>query len=92
MDFVEIHEGFGRPQPYISQHQLREIRKYTYEDWLQTFPTLMFTKNIYMLVLDAFPTAGALTRPLQAAVIGFIVSNLIITVLWIVKCQPPEEA
>ena len=38
------------------------------------------------------PTARALIRPLQAAVIGLIVSNLIITVLWIVQCQPVEGA
>lgn len=92
MDFVEIHEGFGRPQPYISQHQLREFRKYTYGEWLQTFATLMFTKVSICLFLMRIPTARALIRPLQAAVIGLIVSNLIITVLWIVQCRPLEGA
>ena len=38
------------------------------------------------------PTARALIRPLQAAVVGLIVSNLIITILWIVQCRPLEGA
>lgn len=92
LGFVEIHEGFGRPQSYINQHQLREFRKYTYGEWLQTFVTLMFTKISICLFLMRIPTAKALIRPLQAAVVGLIVSNLIIVVLWIVQCQPLEGA
>ena len=52
----------------------------------------MFTKISICLFLMRIPTARALIRPLQAAVIGLIVSNLVITILWIVQCQPVEGA
>ena len=92
LDFVEVHEGFGRPQFYLNQHQLREFRKYTYGEWLQTFATLMFTKISICIFLMRIPTAKALIRPLQAAIVGLIVSNIILTVLWIVQCRPLEGA
>jgi len=92
LDFVEIHEGFGRPQYYLNEHQLREFRKYTYGEWLQTFATLMFTKVSICLFLMRIPTTKALIRPLQAAVVALVVSNIIITILWIVQCQPAGGA
>lgn len=92
MGFVEIHEGFGRPQYYLTAHQLREFRKYTYGEWIQTFATLMFTKISICLLLMRIPTAKALIRPLQAAVVVLAVSNIIITVLWIVQCKPVDGA
>lgn len=92
LDFVEVHEGFGRPQYYLSQYQLREYLKYTYGEWLQTFATLMFTKISICLFLMRIPTTKALIRPLQAAVVGLIVSNVVLTVLWIVQCRPLEGA
>lgn len=92
LGFVEIHEGFGRPQYYLTEHQLREFRKYTYGEWIQTFATLMFTKISICLLLMRLPTAKALIRPLQVAVVALAVSNIIITLLWIVQCRPLRGA
>ncbi|KAK4691992.1 hypothetical protein P7C71_g5127, partial [Lecanoromycetidae sp. Uapishka_2] len=92
LGFVEIHDGFGRPEYYLTSHQMREFRKYTYGEWLQTFATLMFTKISICLLLMRIPTAKALIRPLQAAVVVLAVSNVVITVLWIVQCQPLDGA
>ena len=92
LDFVEIHYGFGRPEFYLTQHQIREYRKYAYGEWIQTFATLMFTKISICLFLIRIPTAKSLIRPLQAAVVILVVTNIIFTVLWIVQCRPLEGA
>ncbi|KAL2054982.1 hypothetical protein ABVK25_004804 [Lepraria finkii] len=91
LDFIEVHKGFGRLQFYLNQYQLREYRKYTYGEWLQIFATRMFTKISICLFLMRIPTAKALIRPLQVANVCLIVSNIILTVLWIVQCRRPLE-
>ena len=92
LDFVEIHYGFGRPAFYLNKNQLHEFLKYAYGEWIQTFATLMFTKISICLFLLRIPTAKALIRPLQAAVVVLVVSNIILTVLWIVQCRPVAGA
>ena len=92
LDFVEVHYGFGRHQYYLSQYQLYKFQKYTWGEWIQTFATLMWTKVSICLFLLRIPTSKALIRPLQAAVVFLILSNAILTLLWILQCQPVNAA
>lgn len=92
LDFVEIHYGFGRPQFYLNQHQLLEYGKYAYGEWIQTFATLMWTKVSICLFLIRIPVTKALIRPLQGAVIFLVVSNVVLTLLWILQCRPVAAA
>ena len=88
LDFVEVHYGFGKHQRYLSAYQLQKFQKYTYGEWIQTFASLMWTKVSICLFLTRIPNSKALIRPLQAGVVILIVSNIILTVLWIVQCRP----
>ena len=92
LDFVEVHYGFGRHQQYLTPNQLREFQKYTYGEWIQTFATLMWTKVSICLFLLRIPCQKYLIRPLQAALVILILSNVIITILWIVQCRPVAAA
>ena len=92
LDFVEVHYGFGRPQYYLTSVQLQEFEKYGYGEWIQTFATLMWTKVSICLFLLRIPTTKVLVRPLQAAVVFLVLSNVILTLLWILQCQPVEAA
>ncbi len=92
LDFVEIHEGFGRPAYYLTKGQIREFKKYTYGEWIQTFATLTLTKISICLFLMRIPTAKILLRPLQASIFVLILTNIILTVLWIVQCRPIRGA
>ena len=79
LDFVEVHYGFGRHDYYLSGYQLYKFRKYTWGEWIQTFATLMWTKVSICLFLLRVPTSKALIRPLQAAVVFLILSNVVLT-------------
>ena len=57
-----------------------------------TFATLMWTKISICLFLMRIPTSKALIRPLQCAVVFLILSNVILTILWIVQCRPVAKA
>ncbi|KAI4207670.1 MAG: hypothetical protein LQ348_000518 [Seirophora lacunosa] len=92
LDCVETHYGFGRHEVYLTPHQLQEFQKYTWGEWIQTFATLMWTKVSTCLFLLRIPVAQWLIRPLQAALVILIVSNVILTLLWIVQCQPVAAA
>lgn len=92
LDFVEVHYGFGRRKYYLTAHQLQEFQKYTYGEWIQTFATLMWTKVSICLFLLRIPFSKYLIRPLQAALVFLILSNVVLTILWIVQCQPVAKA
>lgn len=92
MDLVEIHYGFGRSMFYLNKHQLLEFGKYVYGEWIQTFATLMFTKVSICLFLLRIPVTKALIRPLQAAVAFLVVSNVVLTLMWIFQCTPVDAA
>lgn len=92
LDLVEVHNGFGRHVQYLNPHQLQEFQKYTYAEWIQTFATLMWTKVSICLFLLRIPVAKWLIRPLQVALVMLIVSNVILTILWIVQCRPLAAA
>lgn len=89
---VEVHYGFGRPAWYLTDHQIREYLKYTYGEWIQTFASLMWTKVSICLFLMRIPVSKAYIRPLQAGVVILVVSNVILTLLWILQCTPIAAA
>ncbi|MCJ1451381.1 hypothetical protein MMC28_001717 [Mycoblastus sanguinarius] len=92
LDFVEVHYGFGKHEKYLSSHHLQEFRKYTYGEWIQTFATIMWTKVSICLFLMRLPDRKAWLRPLQWAVAFLLFSNTILTVMWIMQCQPIHAA
>ena len=92
LDIVEVHEGFGRSIFYLSPHQLQEYGKYVYGEWIQTFATLMFTKVSICLFLLRIPVTKVLIRPLQAAVVFLVLSNVALTLMWIFQCTPVDAA
>lgn len=48
----------------------------------------MWTKVSICLFLMRIPASKALIRPLQIAVVVLVVSNIVLTVLWVVQCRP----
>lgn len=92
LDFKEVNYGFGKHQQFLSPHNLQEFRKYTYGEWIQTFATLMWTKVSICLFLMRLPNSKALLLPLQCAVAFLLFSNTILTVVWIMQCQPIHAA
>ena len=89
---MQLHYGLGRPQYYLTKWELIEIRKYAYGEWIQTFATLMWTKVSICLFLKRIPVSKILIRPLTVAIVFLILSNVIITILWIVQCRPVDAA
>ena len=85
---VQIHYGLGRHKYYLTVWEYIEFEKYSYGEWIQTFQTLMFTKISICLFLLRIPVEKIYIRPLQGAIIGLIVSNIILTLLWIFQCNP----
>ncbi|MCJ1390204.1 hypothetical protein MMC18_003062 [Xylographa bjoerkii] len=85
---TQIAYGFGRHKYYLTDHQFLEFEKYAYGEWLQTFATLMFTKVSICLFLLRIPVSKVFIRPLQAMVVILVVSNLILSLLWIFQCLP----
>ena len=83
---VEVHYRFGRHKVDLTHWQYIEFMKYSYGEWIQTFQTLMFTKiSIFLLRI---PVEKHLIRPIQGAIIALIISNIILTLLWILQCNP----
>ncbi|KAL9626857.1 MAG: hypothetical protein Q9204_006987 [Flavoplaca sp. TL-2023a] len=85
---MELHYGFGRHRYYLTQRQYTQFLKYSYGEWIQTFQTLMFTKiSIYLLLLR-IPVNKYFVRPLQGSIVFLIVTNIVLTLLWIFQCNP----
>ena len=89
---MQLHYGFGRPQYYLTERHLIEMHKYAYGEWIQTFATLMWTKVSICLFLRRIPATKLLIKPLEVSVAFLILSNVIITILWIVQCRPVDAA
>ncbi|MCJ1386799.1 hypothetical protein MMC17_009926 [Xylographa soralifera] len=85
---VEVSYGFGRHKYYLTSHQLQEFQKYSFGEWIQTFATLMWTKISICLFLLRITISKAFIRPLQVAIVILVLSNVILTVLWAVQCNP----
>ncbi|CAL8584540.1 hypothetical protein XPA_010130 [Xanthoria parietina] len=85
---MELHYGFGRHRYYLTQRQFTEFMKYSYGEWIQTFQTLMFTKISICILLLRIPVEKFIVRPLQGAIAFLIVTNVVLTLLWIFQCNP----
>ena len=89
---VQVHYGFGRHRYYLTKWQYVETQKYSYGEWIQTFQTLMFNKISICFFLLRIPVEKYLIRPIQAAIVVLIVSNIILTFVWIFQCNPIASA
>lgn len=90
---AQIAWGFGRHAFYLSDHEFREYQKFSYGEWLQTFATLTFTKISICLILLRITIGRGYIRSLQALIAALILSNVVLSVLWIVQCRPdPAKA
>ena len=89
---VQVHYGFGRHKVDLTQWQYIEFMKYSYGEWIQAFQTLMFTKISICFFLLRIPVEKHLIRPIQGAIIALIVSNIVLTLLWIFQCNPIASA
>ena len=89
---VQVHYGFGRHKTNLSREDYVEFTKYSYAEWIQTFATLMFTKVSICLFLLRIVISKAFVRFLQALIAALVLSNIVITVLWIVQCRPLSMA
>ena len=89
---VETHYGFGRHEASLTTHQIQEFKKYAFGEWIQTFATLMWTKVSICLFLLRIPVQPHFVRPLQAALVFLILSNVVLTILWIAQCRPIDAA
>lgn len=85
---VEVHYGFGRHKYYLTKWQFIEFSKYSYGEWIQTFQTLMFNKLSICFLLLRIPVEKRYIRPIQGAIVFLIVTNIVLTLLWIFQCNP----
>ncbi len=85
---VQIHYGFGRHKFYLDDWQFIEYTKYSYGEWIQGFQTLMLTKLSICILLLRIPVEKHLIRPIQGAMAFLIITNLVLTLLWIFQCNP----
>ena len=89
---VEVHYGYGTHQSCLTAHQLLEFQKYIFGEWIQTFASLMWTKVSICLFLLRIPISKRLIQPLQWTVVVLIVSNVVLTLCWILQCRPVRGA
>ena len=92
LDFLEVLNGFGRHQYYLTDHQFQQFKKYTYGEWIQTFLTLMFTKISVCLLLLRISLSQRIIRPIYCLVYCLFVSTAILIVFWIFQCVPVDAA
>ena len=92
LDLVEIHYGLGRHRYFLPEWHWIEFEKYSYGEWIQTFQTLMFTKISICFFLLRIPVEKHLIRPIQGTIVALVVSNVVLTLLWILQCNPVAKA
>ena len=85
---VQVHYGLGRHKYSLTKWQYIEFSKYSYGEWIQSFQTLMFTKISICFFLLRIPVEKHLIRPIQGAIVFLVVTNIILTLLWIFQCNP----
>ena len=83
-----MHYGFGRMENTLNDNQIQEFLKYSYGEWIQTFATLMWTKVSICLLLLHVPTSKAIIRTLRCSIGLLVISNVVLTLLWIFQCHP----
>ena len=57
-------------------------------DYTKTFATLTFTKVSICLFLLRLTVTKLSIRPLQIAVVILVISNVVISLVWIFQCRP----
>ncbi|CAF9936397.1 MAG: hypothetical protein ALECFALPRED_006841 [Alectoria fallacina] len=92
LDFPELHYGFGRHEYYLNDHQIQEFKKYIFGEWIQTFFTLMFTKVSICLLLLRISPNKRIIRPIQSLVAFLVLSNVVLSLVWILQCIPVDGA
>ncbi|KAL9012636.1 MAG: hypothetical protein Q9173_002606 [Seirophora scorigena] len=90
--FIQVHYGFGVHRSDLTTRQYTQFQKYSYGEWIQTFQTLMFTKLSICFLLLRIPVQNYLKRPIQGAVAVLVVTNIVLTLLWILQCNPAAGA
>ena len=85
---VQIHYGLGRHKYYLTKWQYIEFAKYAYGEWIQAFQTLMFNKLSICFFLLRIPVEKRFIRPIQGTIVVLILSNTVLTLLWIFQCNP----
>ena len=89
---AEVHYGFGRHKVELTRWQYIKFMKYSYGEWIQTFQTLMFTKISICFLLLRIPVQKRFIRPIQGVTVALIISNIVLTLLWILQCSPTATA
>lgn len=84
----QVDYGFGRHKFYLTEWQLSQFMKYSYGEWIQTFQTLMFNKLSICFFLLRIPVEKHFIRPIQGAIVILVVTNIVLTLLWIFQCNP----
>ncbi|KAL8663701.1 MAG: hypothetical protein Q9202_003647 [Teloschistes flavicans] len=84
--------GLGRHKYYLSDYDVKELRKYDFLDWIQTFITLAISKISICLLLLRLAKFNKLKAALQT-LIGFLVAtHLPLIFLYIFQCSPVSKA
>ncbi|MCJ1449070.1 MAG: hypothetical protein MMC23_009589 [Stictis urceolatum] len=89
---VEVHYGFGRHKQDLTPRDYREFERFSYGEWIQTFATMMFTKVSICLFLLRIVIGRTFIRSLQAAIAILVLSNIALTLMWILQCRPADDA
>lgn len=89
---VQVHYGFGRHKYYLTGWNYIEFTKYAFGEWTQTFQTLMFTKLSICFFLLRIPVEKIFIRPIQAMITILVVSNVVLTFVWLFQCTPVDGA
>lgn len=84
--------GLGRHKYYLSDYDVKELRKYDFLDWIQTFITLAVSKISICLLLLRLAKFDKLKAALHT-LIGFLVAtHLPLILLYIFQCSPVSKA
>ena len=90
--FLELHSGFGLHRESLSEETYVRFKRFSYAEWIQTFQSLMFTKLSVCFFLLRLPVDRRYVRPIQGTVVGLIISNVVLTFLFIFQCSPVPAA
>ncbi len=85
---LEVLNGLGRHEYYLTPTQRRHFQKFSWVDWMQTFLTLMLTKISICLFLLRIMVERWLRRPVYALIGILIVFHMTCVFLFLGVCRP----
>lgn len=88
MIVLEVLNGLGRHEYYLTPIQRRHFQKFAWVDWMQTFLTLMFTKISICLFLLRIIIDQWLRRPIYALITLLVIFHMICVFLFLGICRP----